>query len=77
MAYALLDAAADAVGDANLPDIAILETRDEQDLAVLQAADVVLAHGPQAHARALVARHLGRDVVSVAGLDMLARRDAA
>jgi GT2 family glycosyltransferase len=77
MAYALLDTVADAIGDANLPDIAIVEARDEQDLPLIEACDVVLAHGPQAHARTLLAQHLGRDVVSVAGLGALALRDAA
>lgn len=67
-AGSLLDAAADAVGDAHVPDVVVVEARDENDEAVLRACDLVVAHGRLAAARAGHARFLGTPAVPLDGL---------
>ena len=63
-AHVLLDAVAEEVGDAQLPDVVLLEARDENDAALLRAVDAVLVFGPCAAARAAHARHLGVTVTT-------------
>jgi GT2 family glycosyltransferase len=55
---AALEAAADAVGDERLPDIALIEL--DQDLPVVRAATAVLAQGRFAWARTSLANWAGR-----------------
>lgn len=58
-AYVALDVAADAIGDAALPDIELLETRDENDLPALRACTHVLAYGRRADALRALALDAG------------------
>lgn len=57
-----LEAAADVVGDARLPDIAIIPARDEHDGALLRLADCVVVDGRFGSARAALARTRDCDV---------------
>lgn len=68
---ALLEAAADRVGDDALPDITVVEATDEHDGPLLRRADTVLTWGRQAAAQAALARHVGCDVLA---LDAIAAR---
>jgi GT2 family glycosyltransferase len=73
---ALLEQAADAVGDAALPDIALVQS--EHDLPLLRRADVVVAYGRLAHARSMLAAQAGCAAVGLEQLDArLAARPAA
>ncbi|MCW2974494.1 MAG: glycosyl transferase family 2 [Thermoleophilia bacterium] len=62
--YAALDALADALGDAALPDVVLVESSDENDLPVLRAVDAVIATGRMARSRAQLARRVGVIVTS-------------
>ncbi len=55
----LLDAAAGAVGDANLPDVAVVSAPDEDDRVALRVADTVVVHGRMGPARRRLAEHVG------------------
>ncbi len=63
-----IEAAADQVGDSALPDVVVVDAGDENDAAVLRAADVVVIHGRFSHARAGLARHLGVATTDLAQL---------
>ncbi|MCW2923990.1 MAG: glycosyl transferase family 2 [Thermoleophilia bacterium] len=69
-----LEAIADEVGDDRLPDVVVLEARDENDLPVLRRATHVVAHGRFARARADLARLAGAVPVSLDELAALATR---
>lgn len=58
-AYVSLDVAADAVGDAQLPDIELVEVRDENDLPALRACTHVLTYGRRASALRALALDAG------------------
>ncbi|MCW2921904.1 MAG: wbbL 5 [Thermoleophilia bacterium] len=55
----LLDAVADEIGDAQLPDIVVVEASDEDDRPALRVANEVVVHGRFGPARRLLANHLG------------------
>ena len=67
-APSLLDAAADDIGDANLPDIVVVHADDSNDAPLLRAADRLLVGGRFAWARAHTAQRAGVAVEYVAGM---------
>jgi GT2 family glycosyltransferase len=63
--HELLDEVADHVGDASLPDVALVEASDEDDRPLLLAVDELLVvDGRMARGRRLLAAHVGVPVVS-------------
>jgi GT2 family glycosyltransferase/antitoxin (DNA-binding transcriptional repressor) of toxin-antitoxin stability system len=64
-AYVALDVAADAVGDEHLPDIVVLEIRDENDLPALRACTHALAFGRRAAATRSLARDADTAIVEL------------
>jgi hypothetical protein len=60
-----LDVAADAVGDEHLPDIVVLEIRDENDLPALRACTHALAFGRRAAATRSLARDADTAIVEL------------
>lgn len=63
---ARLEAIVDDVGDEQLPDIAVVELRDEDDRPLLRVVDQVLVGGRTARGRALLARRMGVEPITVA-----------
>jgi hypothetical protein len=58
-AYAALDTIADTIGDAQLPDIVVIEASDADDSPVLRSSTDVVVNGRLAAARSSLARGLG------------------
>lgn len=55
----LLDQVADAIGDADLPDVVVVQAREADDRVVLRQADEVFVAGRTAWSRSLVASRMG------------------
>jgi len=69
LAYSLLDDVAEHVGEHALPDVVIIESPDENDTAVLRAADAVFIAGRHGAARAGLGRHVDVLPVDAVSLD--------